>query len=829
MSELSLAKKFRCGKDLEGARKPGESFMTEGSTQRSKPLVLIVDDIPMMLLLMREALEQAGFAVEEASDGDSALSMFSACQPDIVLLDVLMPDKNGFEVCQTLRRLPGGERLPILLITGLDDVESINCAYRVGATDFITKPIDWELLNHRLRYVLRTGHTSEELYRQKEILRASHAALEAHVAERTTELQRSNERLQQEITERQRAEASCRESETRYQTLLEHICDLVCELDANSRYRYVTPNHTAILGYEESELLGRQIFEFIHPDDCATVLAIFQADSGRRAFRFRHKTEGWRWLESSGRAHQTLQGDTRAVVVSRDITEQLRVQETLHANEERYRALAENMQDLLCELDNEARYIYLSPNYPDALGYSPDELVGRTIFELVHPDDLSEVLPQINNGADKVTFRVQRKDKTWRWLESSVKPYTTAQNQRHTVVVSRDVTDRRKAEEDLALRDRAISSTSEGICITDPHQPDNPIVYVNAGFERLTGYTREEVLGKNCRILKSPHTDPEMHKKLRKAIQDRTECIVELLNRRKDGSLFWNRLSLTPVRDSIGRVTHFIGVIFDITERKETERIKDELVSTVSHELRTPLTSLQGFAELMLQRTFSLEKQRNFLEVIHRESLRLSELINDFLDLQRIEAGRQTYHFDSVALAPFLRKAMDVFRLETGKHTLRFDVPITLPLLRMDEARIQQVITNLLSNAIKFSPKGGEIQVGASIEGDAVKVWVADQGVGIPSGALPNLFRKFFRVDNRDTRSIGGTGLGLALVREIVKAHGGRIWVESAIGVGSTFFFTLPIADLFMAAQPPSSSTILEELALKVPPEANQETDRVLL
>ena len=156
--------------------------MTEGSARRSKPLVLIVDDIPMMRLLMREALEQAGFNVEEAGNGATALSTFSACRPDIVLLDVLMPDMNGFEACHALRCLPGGKHVPIVLITGLEDVESINCAYAVGATDFITKPIDWELLSHRLRYVLRTGHTSEELYRQKEALRTSHAALEARRA-----------------------------------------------------------------------------------------------------------------------------------------------------------------------------------------------------------------------------------------------------------------------------------------------------------------------------------------------------------------------------------------------------------------------------------------------------------------------------------------------------------------------------------------------------------------------------------------------------------------------------------------------------------------------
>jgi PAS domain S-box-containing protein len=501
----------------------------------------------------------------------------------------------------------------------------------------------------------------------------------------------------------------------------------------------------------------------------------------------------------------------------------------LRQSEERYRMLAENIQDLLCELDHKGRYIYLSPNYREVLGYTPDELVGRSTFDLVHPDDLSAVRIQLNNGTGKLSFRALHKNGQWRWLESTVKPYETAQRQLRAVVLSRDITDRRKAEEDLALRDRAISSTSEGICITDPHQLDNPIVYVNAGFERLTGYTREEVLGKNCRFLKSSQSSPAMLQKLRVAIQNRTECVVELINRRKDGSLFWNRLSLTPVRDANGRATHFIGVIFDITERKEMERLKDELVSTVSHELRTPLTSLRGFAELMLKRNFAPEKQRKFLDIIHRESLRLTELINDFLDLQRIESGRQQYNFKDIELTPLLNEIISVFHHEPGRHNLHLNVPTSLPPICADTARLQQVMMNLLSNAVKFSPQGGQITVGARLEDDVIKVWVTDQGVGVPPEALPNLFHRFFRVDNQDTRSIGGTGLGLALVKEIVKTHGGRIWVESTIGVGSTFFFTLPIADAVVESRPAPAPIQTQASAAETEADSKSKTDRVHL
>lgn len=230
----------------------------------------------------------------------------------------------------------------------------------------------------------------------------------------------------------------------------------------------------------------------------------------------------------------------------------------------------------------------------------------------------------------------------------------------------------------------------------------------------------------------------------------------------------------------------------DLRKRAETERLKDELVATVSHELRTPLTSLRGFAELMLKRNYPVEKQREFLAIMQQEATRLTTLINDFLDLQRIESGRQTYQFEYVSLQDLLRQRVTVFSDSGGPHHFTLDIDETLPFIRADKDRLQLVLTNLLSNAVKFSPAGGTIAVGSRPQGHEVLTWVTDQGVGIPPEALPKLFTKFFRVDNQETRRIGGTGLGLALAKKIIEAHGGQIWVESVVGRGSTFFFSFP-------------------------------------
>ena len=255
-----------------------------------------------------------------------------------------------------------------------------------------------------------------------------------------------------------------------------------------------------------------------------------------------------------------------------------------------------------------------------------------------------------------------------------------------------------------------------------------------------------------------------------------------------------------PICDGEGNVIGIVHAISDISERKEIERMKSEFVSMVSHELRTPLTSLRGFVELMLGRDYPPEKQRHFLQVIHKESQRLTDLVNDVLDLQRIESGQQVFRFEPVSIAEIVQTTADVFAGTGAEHAIVQEVAADVPLVLAEPERIRQVIGNLVSNALKYSPDGGVVRIGACTEGHEVVVWVADQGIGIAPEQLSKVFSRFYRVDNTATRKIGGTGLGLALVKDIVEAHGGRAWAESIPGKGSTFYFTLKFAQPETAA-----------------------------
>jgi signal transduction histidine kinase/CheY-like chemotaxis protein len=253
------------------------------------------------------------------------------------------------------------------------------------------------------------------------------------------------------------------------------------------------------------------------------------------------------------------------------------------------------------------------------------------------------------------------------------------------------------------------------------------------------------------------------------------------------------RIELFDVTDDGGDPVRTGALLHDVTGERELNRVKDELVSVVSHELRTPLASLVGFANLLLTRKVPEEQHRQYLGIIADEGHRLTALINDFLDLQRMESGHTEIAPAPIEIEPLLDRA--VAAANDDLHSIHVEVPEDPPLVRADAPKVQQVLANLLSNACKYSPDACDIRITTEVKEGQILFTVADQGLGVPPEAVPHLFDKFFRVDNSDRRKIKGTGLGLAICKQIVSAHGGRIWAESeGLGRGTQVHFTLPVA-----------------------------------
>lgn len=262
------------------------------------------------------------------------------------------------------------------------------------------------------------------------------------------------------------------------------------------------------------------------------------------------------------------------------------------------------------------------------------------------------------------------------------------------------------------------------------------------------------------------------------------------------GSSRWVSVTLSPVRDAGSGGPAFVLVVLrDIAAQKEIEALQRDFVSIVSHELRSPLTAIKGFAKTLIDRGDRLDPsaRARFLSTVDSQADRLARLVDDLLQVARIDSRRLGVEWAEVDLPGLLDELHEQFRTRwSGRVTV--DLPQDLPPIRADRRKLEEVLINLVDNALKYSPKGTQVEVGARAVDDEIQVWVADHGFGIAPEDLATLFQKFQRLSTPATRDIGGTGLGLYIVKGLVEGHGGRIWVSSAPGAGSTFSFALPAA-----------------------------------
>jgi two-component system cell cycle sensor histidine kinase/response regulator CckA len=372
-------------------------------------------------------------------------------------------------------------------------------------------------------------------------------------------------------------------------------------------------------------------------------------------------------------------------------------------------------------------------------------------------------------------------------------------------IAKRKETENALRESEEKLR-RILEAVPVGITVTDTN---GFIIDTNRTVVSMHGYNnRDEIIGQNAVSLIVEREREKAWTFFNDILKKGSLHNAEYHLLRNDNTEFPAMLSVTVIRDADSNPLGFLAVTTDITERlraeeehnkvieyRELDKLKTNLLSTVSHELRTPLASIKGYASMLLEynNVLKAEQKRESLEAIDRSADRLTELIDHLLDMSRLDAGILGLDMMSLEPGEILSTAAAEARLRSPQYRFitRFDNG--LPEIVADGRRLRQVIDNLLDNAVKYSPKGTEITIGARVKPNELLISVSDQGRGISASELKKVFERMYRIEQRLEKDPGGLGLGLSLCKALVEAHGGRIWVESQVGKGSTFYFTLPL------------------------------------
>ena len=489
----------------------------------------------------------------------------------------------------------------------------------------------------------------------------------------------------------------------------------------------------------------------------------------------------------------------QAEIAERELTEI-----SLRENQEKLAGILDNADEAIISINEQQQIQLFNQGAEKIFGYRSGEVMGEQldilipeVFRTIHRQHVEEFRnsPKKSRTMSDRNTNVygRRKHGEVFPAEASISKLRTQDGLIFTVMLQ-DITERQQAAAKILRSENQLRLITDSLPIliayVDNHQRYR---YINQTYQTWFGKPRSEFLGLKIQEVLGDTNYQKMLPYVEKALSGE-EVTFEIEPINAQGNSRWMNATYIPDVNSKGKVKGFFAMIEDITERKAIEQMKSEFVSVASHEMRTPLTSIHGVLKLMATGhlgTFT-DRGQEMIQIAVRNTDRLVRLINDVLDLERMESGRELIEREKSTSADLIHQAVNVTKEMAQQHQIIIETEPNSIDLWVDCDRILQTLTNLLSNAIKFSPPDSKVWITSEKQGNEVLFAVKDQGRGIPQDKLETIFERFQQVDASDSRKKGGTGLGLAICRHIVEQHGGRIWAKSILGQGSTFFFTLP-------------------------------------
>ena len=501
-----------------------------------------------------------------------------------------------------------------------------------------------------------------------------------------------------------------------------------------------------------------------------------------------------------------------------DISERKRSEETLKKSEERFRTLFENHSVIILLDPDTGNIIDANHAAADFYGWSVEQLKQMHIQQItnVSSDEVMVNMDKIRaSKQNQFLFRHRRADGSIREVEVfSNKIELEGKDILYAII--HDVTERILAEHQLHKLSVVVEQSPAIVVITDP---DGNIEYVNPMFVEVTGYSAEEARGQNPRILKSGLMSKKVYEELWQTILSGGVWSGELQNKKKNGEFYWDQAVISAIRNKENVITNFVAVKVDITEQKkifaeltaakekaeESDRLKSAFLANISHEIRTPMNGILGFAQLLKEPHLTGEEETEYIDLIQKSGERMLNLINNLINISRIEAGETMLQESETPVNELMRDLYAFFKPEIDKKGLRLNLKTGLPdndsVIETDSGKLIQILTNLIQNALKFT-SSGEIDFGYNRSNSTLEFYVIDTGIGIAADMKEKIFDRFHQVDNTLTRTQEGSGLGLSISQAYVEMLGGTIRIESREGWGSEFYFTLPYRPTFLQQKP---------------------------
>lgn len=781
----------------------------------TKPRVLFIEDDAILLSSFSETFRES-YTVFLAPSTVEAYELMKENSFDVVIADQIMPQETGVAFFERIRfEFPDACRL---IMTGEDDIQVVIDAINKGQVyHYFRKP----LISEEIRMVINNALKARELDQQ----------------------------------------LKSKEQQLKY--TFEQVAVGFAWFGRDFRFLEVNRKFCELSGYEKHELLEMKVEEITDPadreDDKAQIKKLIagtipHVKQEKRLIR-KDGTIIWGRMTLSIAYNDSGKLD-RFIVVIEDISEKKKTLTSLQEIEQRFRDFSFSMRDMIWEVDMEGKYAFVAGNVEEMLGYTPEELIGRSPFDHMTENEVvriidrtSETILQRKPILDQMNWRVRKDGKEICVLINGVPILDKSGNWIGYRGVDKDITKLKLIEEELLeyrdhLENLVVQRTTElrkfsqvveqspiSVVITDP---EGMIEYVNPKFTEVTGYSFDDAVHQNTNILKGGRQSRESYGQLWDTITAGRVWRGEFANQKKNGDIFWESSTISPIKNDQDLITHFVAIKEDITAKKKTEkelknqvaqldrsrlsmlnmmedldaakgeaeaatRAKSAFLANMSHEIRTPMNAILGFLGLALEDPDINEGQHRNLMTAYNSAKDLLALINDILDISKLESGKMELDKRQFLLPKLMHETLQTLNISAVAKGLFLELAIdpTVPQNVIgDSVRLKQILINLIGNSIKFTDKGSiRVALNPWTEKEMVHFTITDTGIGISHEQLGKIFDPFTQADGSTSRRFGGTGLGTTISRQLVELMDGKIWVESEPGQGSTFQFTVRLVE----------------------------------